>query len=226
MFYSPVAGAYCNKGVSVVQTEGQSPGPTSAPEGPALLCELPGGNGLSAFMSSLSGSCELSFFLSELSNERTSEDDGWCTRCRTGGTGGPGGRRMPAHGRSRPFQERSRIRDCARLRLSALRFWKGSSLSAGEEPFRHLYARRRAVSVPRLTYFNVSLHRSHARGVVAPTKSSILRARLLVGHSLLQKGFFCAHLPFGGQREGVTSQARASSISLYAMEGREKHGSE
>lgn len=62
MFYSPVAGAYCNKGVSVVQTEGQSPGPTSAAEGPALLCELPGGNGLSAFMSSLSGSCELSFF--------------------------------------------------------------------------------------------------------------------------------------------------------------------
>lgn len=159
------------------------------------------------------------FFLSGLSNERTSEDDGWCTRCRTGG---PWGRRMPAHGRSRPFQERSRIRDCASLRLSALRFWKGSSLSAGEEPFRHLYARRRAVSVPRLTYFNVSLHRSHARGVVAPMKSSILRARLLVGHSLLQKGLFCAHLPFGGQREGVTSQARASSISVYAMEGREK----
>lgn len=220
MFYSPVAGAYCNKGVSVVQTEGQSPGPTSAPEGPALLCELPIGSGLSAFMSSLSGSCELFFFRGCQTNARLRTTGG--ARCRTGG---PGGRRMPPRGRSRPFREWSRIRDCARLRLSALRFWKGSSLSAGEEPFRHLYAQRRAVSVPRLTYFNVSLHRSHARGVVAPMKRSILRARLLVGQIRLQKGFFSAHLPFRGQREGITSQARAS-ISLYAMKGREKHSSE
>lgn len=62
MFDSPVAGAYCNKSVSVVQKEAQSPGLTPAPEGPALLCELPSGSGLSAFTSGLSGSCELFSF--------------------------------------------------------------------------------------------------------------------------------------------------------------------
>lgn len=195
MFDSPVAGAYCNKSVSVVQKEGQLPGLTPAPKGPALLCELPSGNGLSAFTSSLSGSCEFSFW-------------GCQTKARL----------RTVHRRSlgtpdatswqvAPSPRAGVIRDCARLRLSALRFWKGSSPSTGEEPFRHLYAWRGAVSVPRLTYFNVSLHRSHARGAVAPMKSSVLRARLLLAKGAYRRAALCAHLPFGGQHESITSKA-------------------